>query len=272
MCRLFAILLLVLVTLSGQVRKSDDGFVVDVRGEWINSRTGKPVQPIDSILEGDVIRASRNTYTSDYVILSLHDGSDKRLLCRAHGDCDRFTVPNVKRDTWWSRASASIQAIVPNVVRTGIIGASRAGSGPAEAVLEIGGEVVGLGPALITVGPGDYIAQLVTWAEPEGTGGRTVSGPLNWHPPDASWRPESRVSAGLYKLTVIDRDNQSVGAAVVLLAAGQDYIRFRRAFDRLKNLTESWNLPRDCEESIRTLQAAFLVALSSDPGLSEMDR
>lgn len=274
MFRLSAVLLLALATLSAQDRKADGGFVVDVRGEWINLRTGKPVQPIDSLSEGDVIRASKNASASDYIILSLPDGSHEERHCRAAGDCGTdVTVPHVEGDRWWTRVSESIRALNPAVVRTGIIGASRSGSGPAEAVLEIGraGEV-GLSPALITVEPGDYTAQLTTWPKQDEASERTVFGPLNWDPPHALWKPKAPVFAGLYMLTVIDRDNQSLGTAAVLIAANQDYSRFQSAFERLKDLTNSWNLPRDAEQSIRALHASFLVALSSDHSLSEVDR
>jgi hypothetical protein len=267
--RLFVVLLLASAGLAAQ---GADGFVVAVAGRWINARTGKAIQELDSVSPGDLIGAARNASASDYAVISLPDGSRKQLNCPA-GVCDRFTFPTVSGNSWWARVSSAIQALVPGVVRTGVIAASRGAAGPTEAVLEIrSADSLDLAPALVTLAPGEYSARFVPWPKPDEAGARSVSGSLVWRPPDASWAPKDHVSAGLYELTVADRDQEDVGAAIVLIAGPQDYSRFRLAFERLKEVTSSWNVPRSAEKSIRKVRVAFLVALSGDHSLAEANR
>jgi hypothetical protein len=249
------------------------GFIASVQGSWISSRTGASLSPVDPVFVGERIASKTPAFAGDVILIALYDGTKTSLRCRSASDCDAaYQVPVVhKTDSFLSRVTQAIRQLYPTEVSKFLIAASRSASGPkpAEAILKVEKDgVPDLGPALASVEPGSYTAQLSPMTGQD-VAGPVISGTVNWSPPVAGWKSDSPVAPSLYQLVLTDTREGVVGSkAVVIIQAAPEYKKFRQALARFNQTTEGWKAA-DNVQDIRGLRIGFLIALWRDPELAE---
>jgi hypothetical protein len=253
--------------------ESPVGFIASVQGSWISSRTRASLGPVDPVFAGERIAPKMPSFAGDVILIALYDGTKTSLRCRSASDCDAaYQVPIVhKADSFLSRVTQAIRQLYPTQVNKFFIAASRGSSGPkpTEAVIKVEKDgVPDLGPALTSVEPGSYTAQLSPMHDQDAESS-VISGTLNWSPPAADWKSASPVTPGLYRLVLTDTKGGVVGSeAVVIIQARPEYKKFHQAFARFNQTAESWKAA-DNTQDIRGLRIGFLIALWRDPALAE---
>jgi hypothetical protein len=243
-----------------------------VRGFWISSKTGEPLHKIDLVFPGDRIAAKLPASEDNFISIALYDGTQTRLRCRSASDCDAgYTVPEVQKpDPFLARAARAVLQLYPTEVKKLVMAASRGPLGPEESVVEVTENgMADLGPALTAVVPGVYKAQLFSWPGAEGAQATAASGSLEWNPPVAQWKTNTRILPGLYQLGLFDENGTMVGSKVTVVAQfGPQYAKFQQAFARLKITTSGWGAA-DNAEVIRQFRIGFLIALWRDATLAQ---
>src|ERR1700730_3067676 len=111
---LFAAVALVCLSMedfSSAEESMPEGFVYNLRGIWISSKTSRAVQIFDGVHAGEEISTGHDVDSNSVMSISLHEGTSKTLRCRATSDCDApYTIPPVrpKPEPLWVRLWQSL--------------------------------------------------------------------------------------------------------------------------------------------------------------------
>jgi hypothetical protein len=250
---------------------SDDqsvGFVFDLRGDWISTRTGKAVRATDRIYPNEQIAAPTPPRPDSWISISLYDGTAVRRTCRSQEDCDGpYLVRDLRspRVPFLARLGRALGLLYPQEVEVMATPGVR-GSGPREAVLAVTGSGVNLATALAEVRAGRYGVEFQRWTE-SGPSPGSVAIEVAWRQPVARVTSGTPPGPGLYQITLTDRAGDVVGGALVLLAANGDYDATDRAVERVRILSEKW-ADTVGDAAARRFLVESLVALARDPAIA----
>jgi hypothetical protein len=247
------------------------GFIFDLHGTWMSSRSGRAVGNLDPIFPGEIISAGKPVDAMSSVSFSLHDGTTPRpLKCRSAADCDRpYQVPAIRppQEDFLTRAWRAIRLLNPSEVVRIKTPAVRGGQ-PEEAVIRLlPNSTVDLAPVMTAMDPGRYTAELRAWRD-SGTLGNATSLQVEWRLSRALVTGNAiSVAPGLYEITLIGTGSENHGRALVLVASGSNFESFRMAFQQIQRTTESWSSSSG-KEPVRQFRAKYLIALDRNPRLA----
>jgi hypothetical protein len=244
------------------------GFVFNLHGAWTSQRTGKAIRDLDPVFPKEQISAGRPSADSSLSI-SLYDGTPKTLRCRSVEDCDLpFIVPDTRPqpESLLARIAHALRALYPAEISRIQIPAVR-GAVLEEAVVRIlpNGKV-DLAPALSGVPAGVYTVEFQPW-QADGAASQPLAMHVEWRMSRALMTGDGQVAAGLYQLTLLAPNSESLGRAMILAASEANYPKLHEAFQRIRTLTGNW-VPSSGEAAVRQFRAEYLIALERDPNLA----
>jgi len=245
---------------------ADTGFIFQLQGNWIDTRTGQVLQFGEKVFPNEQIAVAENSKRDGSISIALYDGTAVKLTCPQ--DCARPYAVEDKRsspDGWTARIGKAWTLLFPQEVAV-IVPAGVRGAGLREAVLPVRGGVVNLVPVLANVKTGRYDVEFRRWTQ-SGPVARSVAFALDWRRTDATLSSSPSVEPGLYQLTLVDGAGNAVGGALVLLVPDAAYNTTNRAFERARAISERWAANVGDAVAHRFI-VECLIVLSRDPNLA----
>jgi hypothetical protein len=207
------------------------GYVLAVKGSWTAAPGSAQLAPGGSVSAGSQIKPKD---ASSSITVAFLDGSAKTFTAT-------FTVASREAPAG-SGVSRMVEAVAKRMgsdKRQSVSGMSRGSLEVRPAVLKLTGRRLDLGPAMGSLGAGEYALELRPAA-----GGDSTEAKCNLDPPSAT-SATVPVHAGVYSLQVASASGTPVGSATVLVASPEDFESKSAAFRKSVEVTASWPADTD---------------------------
>jgi hypothetical protein len=261
---------------NSQVATAEDaavGFVYGVRGNWMSSRTNKPLHDFEAVFAGDKIRIGRKPTIGDFIGLGFYDSTTRSLRCQSRVICDSLTVPPIqKQDGWLERVVKSIRQLHPTMTRQIVPTGVRSGQEPREAVVALVPDgILDLGMSLGSMSPGNYRVNFAPISNPSAFADHAAAKTIGVTSELRTEAMDRPLTPGMYELVLSNEAGERLGKAAILAVAPSQYESFKTSFDHLKRaiMAGSENSePAAIKQFLRTC----LFALSRQPSLTDLSQ
>lgn len=246
-------------------------FVLECKGNWTSSQSGKRVHEQQLLYAGDTLTGEPGSPSGARLTLVFYNARhERRTLHCTGGVCESLHLPKATESSWLARAMVALDKLTHTETIRLEPTISRGSQGPCESVLRVVDGNLDFTPMLGEVPPGNYIAKLSRWHPGETGPGPKQTTEIRWSPPSSQTIATLDVRAGLYRVELRRKGDPTTHIAFARIADPVDYARMSADFSRFvaeTRLAMASNVEERTRESVcwRELHLRYLIGMKDTP-------
>jgi hypothetical protein len=247
-----------LFSIGAMAQKPADGYVVDVMPGW-STAEGTPVKVGTDVQGGQTLRASGTGAAT--ISVAYLDGALDTFRC-PKGPCQYMVKSAVPKSSSWPEVFLALRNLASRRESMPINAISRGSEVLRPQVLLLKESKLALQEAVVNLDPGRYQLQFKPYAAGNNTPGAIVRGSLSWDPPSRTTASVTGLTPGVYQLTLMAEEGQSMGQEIVLVLDAVDFDRKSAMFERSRKFFDS--PPADLTPAaVRNILEALLLQMGA---------